>query len=338
MMWLAWRQVRTPACAVFLAAALALALLAWTGPQLTHDFRADGLAPCAAGIESTTDRTCGDLVDTFLGKFSILSALGSLLVIAPALVGIFWGAPLVAREYEAGTHQLAWTQSVSRTRWLSVKLATVGTLALGLTALTSLAFTWWSSSRDRLGSRLTPDAFNQRGIVPIAYVAFALVLGVAIGSVVRRVLPAMALKLLVVVVALFGTQRWIRPHLFEPIEVRYATYSFYTDEPPDRIATDHGWMLSNKTLDGGGHVLSPAGELSDVRAAELCGVPPSQLDGADAKRLLDDCGRRLGLVDVVKIHPADRFWPMQTAESALFAAATLPLLAFCFWKLRRAPD
>ena len=117
----------------------------------------------------------------------------------------------------------------------------------------------------------------------------------------RWFLRLSALTLLVVVVALFGTQRWIRPHLFEPIELRYATYSFYTDEPPNRIATDHGWMLSNRTLDGGGHVLSPAGELSDVRAAELCGVPPSRLDGADAKRLLDDCGRRLGLVDVAEM-------------------------------------
>jgi hypothetical protein len=337
MMWLAWRQVRTPARAVLLAVALVLVLLAWTGPQLAQDFRADGLAPCAAGIESTTDRTCGDLVDTFLGQFSILNVLGSVLVIAPAIVGIFWGAPLVAREYETGTHHLAWTQSVSRTRWLTVKLATVGALALGLTALTSLAFTWWSTSRDRLGSRLTPDAFNQRGIVPIAYVAFALVVGVAIGTVVRRVLPAMALTLLVVVIALFGTQRWIRPHLFEPVELRYPTYTFYADEPPNRIATDHGWTVSNKTLDAQGHVLSPAGELSDLRAAELCEIPTSQIDGPDAKRLLDDCGERLGLVDVAELHPADRFWPMQAAETALFAAATLPLLAFCFWKLRRAP-
>jgi hypothetical protein len=226
---------------------------------------------------------------------------------------------------------------VSRTRWLAVELATVGTLALGLTAVTSLAFTWWTSSRDRLGSRLTPDAFSQRGIVPVAYVAFALVLGVAVGSVVRRVLPAMALTLLVLVVALVGAQRWVRPHLVEPVELRYPTYSFYADEPPDRMATDHGWMLSNKTLDGEGHVLSPGGELSDRRAGELCGIPPSRLDGVEAKRLLDDCGQRLGLVDVATVHPADRFWPMQAAESALFAAASLPLLAFCFWKLRRAP-
>jgi hypothetical protein len=337
MTWLAWRQVRTPARVVLAAAALVLVVLAWTGPQLAHDFRADGLGPCAAGLESTTDRTCGDLADSFLGRFSILSAVGSLLVVAPAVVGIFWGAPLVAREYETGTHQMVWTQSVPRPRWLAVKLATVGALALGLTAATSLAFTWWSSSRDRVASRMAPEAFGQRGIVPVAYVAFALVLGVAVGTVVRRVLPAMALTLLVVVVVLFGTPRWIRPHLLDPVELRYPTYSFYADEPPDRIATERGWMLSNRTLDGEGHVLSPAGELSDQRAAEVCGIPLARMEGADAKRLLDDCGQRLGLVDVARVHPADRFWPLQAAESALFAAASLPLLAFSFWKLRRAP-
>jgi hypothetical protein len=36
----------------------------------------------------------------------------------PALVGVFWGAPLLAREYDTGTFRLAWTQSVSRRRWL----------------------------------------------------------------------------------------------------------------------------------------------------------------------------------------------------------------------------
>jgi len=39
----------------------------------------------------------------------------------PALLGIFWGAPLIARELETGTCRLAWNQSVTRTRWLTVK-------------------------------------------------------------------------------------------------------------------------------------------------------------------------------------------------------------------------
>ena len=129
MTWVAWRQIRLSARVALAGGAVAAVLLGLTGPTLAHDYRADGLAPCAGGIESTTTRTCGDLVQTFLGQFSILTVIGGILVILPAVVGMFWGAPLLAREYESGTHHLAWTQSVSRTRWLATKLVVVGALS-----------------------------------------------------------------------------------------------------------------------------------------------------------------------------------------------------------------
>ena len=50
------------------------------------------------------------------------------------------------RELEAGTQRLAWVQSVTRTRWLGVKLAVIGAVGVGLTALMSLAITWWSGA------------------------------------------------------------------------------------------------------------------------------------------------------------------------------------------------
>jgi ABC-type transport system involved in multi-copper enzyme maturation permease subunit len=42
--------------------------------------------------------------------------LGPGLLPIPALLGMFWGAPLIARELESGTYRLAWTQSVTRRR------------------------------------------------------------------------------------------------------------------------------------------------------------------------------------------------------------------------------
>ena len=50
--------------------------------------------------------------------------------VAPALIGIFWGAPLVTRELEAGTFRLAWNQSVTRARWMAVKLGLIGLAAM----------------------------------------------------------------------------------------------------------------------------------------------------------------------------------------------------------------
>ena len=49
------------------------------------------------------------------------STLAGYLILLPALVGMFVGAPLLARELEHGTHRLAWTQSVTRRRWLLSK-------------------------------------------------------------------------------------------------------------------------------------------------------------------------------------------------------------------------
>ena len=35
----------------------------------------------------------------------------SSVILLPALIGIFWGAPLIARELESCTYRLSWTQS-----------------------------------------------------------------------------------------------------------------------------------------------------------------------------------------------------------------------------------
>ena len=70
--------------------------------------------------------------------------LGVLVLVAPGLIGMFWGAPLVAREFEEGTFRLAWTQSVTRTRWMAVKLAVVGLASMAAAGLLSLVVTWWS--------------------------------------------------------------------------------------------------------------------------------------------------------------------------------------------------
>ena len=58
---------------------------------------------------------------------------GAVLYLFPAVIGAFWGAPLISRELEAGTFRLAWNQSVTRTRWTLVKLALVGLTAMAIT-------------------------------------------------------------------------------------------------------------------------------------------------------------------------------------------------------------
>src|SRR4051812_50063354 len=106
MIWLTWRQSRTQLIAVFGLVAAACAWLAVTGPALARLARRND-----------------DVYDLLTSNDRLLFNGGiAVLAVAPALIGIFWGAPLVARELETGTYRLVWNQSVTRGRWLATKL------------------------------------------------------------------------------------------------------------------------------------------------------------------------------------------------------------------------
>ena len=150
MIWLTWRQFRAQAVTAVAALALFAILLAVTYPQLASLYATTGFAGCHGG-------SCGELADAFLGQVSNLTPFGGpqairllpaganlyvivytvgilFILIAPAITGVFWGAPLIARELESGTGRLTWNQSITRARWLTVKLALTGTAALAVSA------------------------------------------------------------------------------------------------------------------------------------------------------------------------------------------------------------
>ena len=130
MIWLTWRQFRASALAGAVLVAVALAYLVWLGTDIREAYDAYR-ARCAAGGD------CDTAMRQFHSDYSnLLLYLAGLFGLVPVLVGVFWGAPLVARELEAGTHRLVWNQSVSRRRWLTVKvLLLVVYIVLGSLAL-----------------------------------------------------------------------------------------------------------------------------------------------------------------------------------------------------------
>jgi ABC-type transport system involved in multi-copper enzyme maturation permease subunit len=133
MIWLTWRQFRAQAItAAAVLGAFAIALVA-TGPALASRYAASGVAGCHGGA-------CASVAFQFLLRlgnariYPVIYAAGILLtLLAPAIIGMFWGAPLIAHELEAGTHRLAWNQSVTRNRWLTAKLALIGLAAMAFT-------------------------------------------------------------------------------------------------------------------------------------------------------------------------------------------------------------
>jgi hypothetical protein len=312
-------QFRAQAAVSFGALAVIALVLALTGPHLTH-------------LYDTTVATCGSRGDcssataTFLSSDRLLQDLGNVLIALPALIGIFWGAPLVAHELETGTHRLAWTQSVTRARWLAVKLGLVGLASVAVAGLFSLALTWWSSPLDLVNGNRFTSVFDQRGIVPIGYAAFAFALGVTTGVLIRRTLPAMATTLGVFVVARVIVTFGLRPHFESPVHaasILHLTSGMgfnQTNNGPISVTGGHAgaWVFSDRIVDAAGHAVGgnflSQGACRQNRAAPAC------------------IGQ---LREVLVYQPAGRYWGFQVDEMAIFLGLAVILGAFCFWWMRR---
>ncbi|MGW1092207.1 transporter [Streptomyces sp. NPDC002596] len=332
MIWLTWRQFRTQAAVMFAAVAALAATLVVTGPQLADLYRAAG----------------SGLVDQVSSSDQTLYYTGLLVVLAvPAVIGMFWGAPLIARELETGTHYLAWNQGVTRTRWLATKLGLGAAASMTAAGLTSLAVSWWSSPIDRAVNgggatdtyfpRLDPVAFAARGVVPMAHAAFAFVLGVALGLVIRRTLPAMATTFALYAAVQIVVPMWIRPHLAAtdqttvPIEPGGAPISI--QEGAKQIVAHPevpgAWETSQQTLNAAGQPSTVPSSFADCLHTESGPPTLQQFD-----RCVADLGA-LGYKQQVTYQPADNFWALQWAETGLYLGLALALTGFCAWWIRR---
>ncbi|GID97523.1 ABC transporter permease subunit [Amorphoplanes digitatis] len=332
MIWLTWRQSRIQALSGAAILLLILAGVALTWPGLTELARTSGFTACQAN--------CEDLADSFLAQAGQTAAAAvyyagiAAMYLLPALVGLFWGAPMVARELETGTYRMVWSQTVSRRRWLLVKLA-AGAVAVALLAgLISLAMTLWSAPIDRAyGNRIGPIVFAARGVVPVGYAVFAFVLGVTLGMLLRRTVVAMALTLLVVGLLQVAAPLLVRPALAQP-ETSTTAADF------ERLAglgiggndahvelepsVTGAWILSNRVINTAGDTFK-----GPVDPAE-CGPEANKGMGA-CKEWLATQNLRQEQVYV----PEARFWALQWREFGILVGLTLAMSWFCLWWIRR---
>ncbi|WFF05164.1 ABC transporter permease subunit [Micromonospora sp. WMMD1076] len=261
--------------------------------------------------------------------------------LVPALIGAFWGAPLVARELEQGTHRLVWNQSVPRRRWLAVKLAVLSAAAALVAGVLGALLTWAASPVDRVaGDRFSTVLFGARGIAPVGYAVFGLVLGVVAGLLLRRTLPAMAVVFLAVVVVQLAVPNLLRPHYL----------------PPERAAVPMSADTVNRARNLGSITGSPVVGGLDVPGAWVTDISP--LRTADGRQLSDEafgtCFRDpprtgatgtfgdtavcLGALDLhvdLAYQPNRRFWAFQWIELALHLGAAGLLAALGLWYVRR---
>lgn len=324
MVWLTWRQHRIEALASALVLAVLSTVLIAAGLHMHDVFHRDGIGACVGG--GSTNSSCGYLASSFNNRFpGPIGTLAAWLNLVPAIIGVFVGAPLLAREFEHGTWQLAWTQSVSRIRWLGTKLPLLLLGAVFVSVAVAGLYAWYEHPLDAFNSRLDGNTFDLGLVTLPAYAVFALALGVLAGVVLRRTVLAMAATLAGFAAVRFPVESWLRQHYQHPLTTIADPFGW---KPGAAHAGD--WTLHSEFVDRAGHALSVA------QAKSLAGAGASVGGGSVKVRVgfgqyLQSHGYRLETV----YQPASRFWHFQLVEASLFVALAVIAITIAVWQLRR---
>ena len=315
MAWVTWRQHRAQlVAAAGLLFALAVAAFGTRLP-IQDAFHRESLAAC---LPPAARSGCDIIVPHFEAEFGGLVTGLRTLAVLPVLAGLFVGAPLLARELEVGTYRFAWTQGITRRRWL---LSKTSLLAIGIVlagAAASAIVMWWRAPYDTLEGRIGPSSFDIEGLVVPAYALFALALGVLAGLVFRRTVAAMSATLIAFGAARFLVIEFVRPHFLAPLHRAV-------------VATDSGlglgdWVLSNTLVDGGGRQITAAREELAVTHAQLAGIDPHTYIVT------------LGWKRLITYQPEGRFWTFQLLEAGLFVGLAALVVLVALWLVRRTPS
>jgi hypothetical protein len=340
MIWMTWRQFRPAAIAAGAALIALAAALAATRTTLLSLYTSAGLPACHAACATDASNFLGSVRGSYTGK--IFYAGIGIMYLVPAVIGLFWGAPLIARELDSGTFRLAWTQSVTRARWAAVKLVLIGGATMLTAGLMSLLIGWWSSpvyqAANQAGpntfqiSRLSSTMFSTTGIVPLGYAALAFALGAAAGVLLRRTLPAMAVTLAVFAAIQVLVPLFVRPHLIPAAQTTQAVSAVQIG--PATIAPNGFYSFGLLGISGQPGALILGNRLVDAAGHTVTKLP-SACDFGPPSSALDSCLARQGIKIAVSYLPASRYWELQSAESAMYLVLTAGVGGLCYWAVRR---
>jgi hypothetical protein len=289
MTWVAWRVQRPQLLAAIGAVVILAIWLSATGLTMGHD-------------QTWKYWTDGDVY--------VLYAL-------PGVLGLVLGASLLAGEMDHCTHRLAWTQSVTRTRWLAFKLLVAGIVAAGMVTALTVLLEWWTgavslaASTDSggfSGIRIQPSGFDLTGLVVVGYTVFAFMLGSALGAVIRHPGWAFASGVPVFVFCRVVVQDWLRPHLVAP-----TTYASLTGVLSK--AVENGWVLNSG--------LVPAGRTSPAPGQTwwtgLSALYRSCSSQAQTNAGQAHCAVVAHIHYVYQYQPESHYWALQGAEMTVIA-------------------
>lgn len=249
------------------------------------------------------------LIDTEAGKVGSMLMAGFYGLIVQvafgAIIGMFWGAPLIARELEERTYFVAWGQDVTPAKWLRGKALVLGPMAVVLGALIGLGNGFG-------GRQSTWGAFESNPLVQAGYAVFGFALGVFVGLLFRHVVTAMAATLVFYVVVRGVLSVLVRDH-YLPAQRSVARWSGRPDLPEGALELGRGFVDR---------------DLRPVAVPEKC-----EMFMPNPGSCMETSGTAIGTY--VAYQPIGRLLLFQFIEFGVFALLAAVLFALTFRLLRR---
>ena len=312
MIWLTWRQHRLEGLITAGVLAVMGVFLLLTGRAMADSFQQLGLSHCLGQFQPGS--ACSDVVQAFGLQYGLLLFFDTLLIFLPLVLGALVGAPLVAREIEQRTHLLVWTQSITRLRWLTVKVALVlGASLLASAALLALLI-WWYHPWAQLNGSFGTNAYDTSGPVWVAETLLALALGILAGTLTRRTVAAIFLTIALFVAIRVPVASLWRPYFEAPITQTTPIGQTNNNQP---TVSDQDWVIAQGYVDAQGN-------------------KHDGLVGCNSNQTLAQCFQANDAQAIfVSYQPADRFWTFQWIESGIYLAFAALALFAAVWLVRR---
>ncbi|MDV8024114.1 hypothetical protein [Rhodococcus sp. IEGM 1330] len=270
-----------------------------------------------------------------------------LTVVLPVALGAFVGVTVFSRDLERRTHVLGLSQSVSRRRWYTTRVAVVFVpTVLAMTLLgCSLYWAKYQTVPDEFAvafggydSALEFPVFGATGFVAGGYTAVGLMLGAALALALRNTVAAMVGTVIAtsLLIALFPTQ--IREHYavasVEELTLEQKSNEMYGGDTPDfYLPVDSSdlfyarWVFSSDYVDSNGQPVAidwqQCAQLENRREMSEFETVAEYEEYSDGllervKGLHLDCFRSQGAEAFeTKYHEDRLFWRFQAMETAL---------------------
>ena len=248
------------------------------------------------------------------------------------VIAMFWGAPLLATEYEQRTSLVVWSQDVTPLRWLLAKLTLLGGLVAVLSGLLSIVVGTQAAAEADINpvpfSALEPyGLIGYEAWLPLSlvYALFGFFFGVAVGGLVRRTVNAIGITLVgfvgIRLLVMDELRPWLLAHLITPVRVTWPLTGWVTLNPSVAGAPGAKDYIVNFDL-----WLNAAGR--PVAFPDNC--------GSLADKPFVSCMAAHGIVTSGQdFQPASRILAFQSVELALYVVLIAVSIGLAVWSLRR---